>query len=222
MLRAREVLTAVFASVVVAATLAACAPPAGTKRDVLSRPLRDDYVQLVTVTDRLVEVDSAGSVVRAEAPEGHCIPTDSIQTLGQSVFMLIEGCAGGRSEFPGVVSVSIANGPMRANLAALASILRTEGGTTQLGYGGGTEDVTLLDLTRQDGALYATVEDLSEFGPAFAGDQLCRAFMELNGRMVVATIISRRDHPQEAAALRADLVRVVRTLRRANDAADLS
>lgn len=211
-----------FLTAIVAASLAGCAPPSGTKRDAISRPLRDDYLQLVQVTDSLVEVDSAGRTVRAEAPDGHCIPADSIQTLGDSVFMLIEGCAGRRSDFLGVVSVSIANKPMRANPAALETIFRTPAGTVQLGYGGAAEDVRLLEISHDDTGVYATIEDASEFGPAFAGDRLCRAFMELNGRMVVATIISRRDHPQEPGELRADMERLVETLRRANGAPNLS
>ena len=69
---------------------------------------------------------------------------------------------------------------------------------------------------RVDGALYAVVEDASEFGPAFAGDEICRAFTEVNGRMVMVTSLSRRNAPPKPGALRAELESVVAALRGAN------
>ncbi len=218
MSRRREftALAARLLALATAAMVAGCAPQTASKRDAYAMPLRDDYLQLVTVSDRSVEVGGAGRTVRAAAPDGHCISIDSIQTLGDAVFMLVEGCRGGRSAFPGVASISIANTPLGADFGSLEAFFRTPEGAVRLGYGGGPEDVIVKSVKRADGALYALVEDASEFGPAFAGDPICRAFFELNGRMVVATIISRRDEPQDDEAMQADVSRLVKALRKAN------
>ena len=200
----------------ICAGLAGCAPQGAAKRDPFNSPLRKDYVQLITISDRLVEVDSAGKKVRVSAPEGLCIPTQSIQTFRDSVFMVVDGCRGALSPFGGVVSINVANGPLAADLAAMEAHFRTVEGQVGLGYGGDEEDVSLIDLSRADGALYALVQDMSEFGPAFAGDEICRVFMELNGRMVVATLMSRRNEGKSAEELRAEAAKIVTALRKAN------
>lgn len=199
--------------IALAAFVAGCAPQTSSKIASLDRPIRPDYLQLVTVSDQLVEVDSAGRIVRAAAPKGLCISTDSIQTLGDSVFMVIEGCG---DKLAGVVSISISNQPFNGDFAQLKGLLQTRSGRVGLGYGGDAGDIELLDLRQQDGALYAMVQDLSEFGPAFAGDEICRAFTELNGRMAVVTILSRRSDPVSADALSAEISALVKALQAAN------
>lgn len=201
-------------SLAVLGVVAACAPVGDRSRDAFDRPLRGDYMQLVNVGDRLVEIDSAGRIVRAAAPDGQCFSHESIQTLGEAVFMLIADCGGG--EYSGVVSLSIGNGPLAADLEAMEAFFRTDEGRIGLGYGGDDEDIALLDVRRVGDTLFAAVEDRSEFGPAFAGDEICRAFIEVNGRMVVATSLSRRTDPPAPGALRAELETVIDALRRAN------
>ena len=105
---------------------------------------------------------------------------------------------------------------MGADLASMENYFRSEKGRVDLGYGGDGEDISLLGVERVDGALYAVLEDASEFGPAFAGDEICRAFTEVNGRMVMVTSLSRRNAPPKPGALRAELESVVAALRGAN------
>lgn len=198
------------------AVIAACAPPTSSKRDPFGQPARADYLQLVAVSDQLVEVDSAGRKIKAAAPDGLCIPIDSIQTFRDSVFMVVDGCQGAKSPLAGVVSINITNGPLAADLTSLEAHFRTVSGQVGLGYGGDEEDVSLVDLTRTDDRLYATVIDMSEFGPAFAGDEICRVFMELNGRMVVVSMMSRRAEPKSPQELRADISAIAEALRKAN------
>lgn len=198
--------------------LAACAPPSGpggTDFARLSRPLTPGYVQIVSAAPRLVEVDAGGRVIRAKAPEGLCIPLDGVQTMRDSAFLLFSACPGA-PEAPGVPSLSISGAPASMDLPALERFLATEAGTIGLGYGGGAEDVTLLSLEREGAALIAVAEDRSEFGPAFAGDLILRAFVEVNGRLVVATMLSRRERPAEPAEMRAALLGLVAALAEAS------
>ena len=134
----------------ICAGLAGCAPQGAAKRDPFNSPLRKDYVQLITISDRLVEVDSAGKKVRVSAPEGLCIPTQSIQTFRDSVFMVVDGCRGALSPFGGVVSINVANGPLAADLAAMEAHFRTVEGQVGLGYGGDEEDGSEMDVDGEE------------------------------------------------------------------------
>ena len=200
-------------AIALAAFVAGCAPQTSSKIASLDRPIRPDYLQLVSVSDRLVEVDSAGRIVRAAAPKGLCISTDSIQTFGDSVFMVVEGCG---DKLAGVVSISVSNQPFSGDFSQLECLLQTRAGRISLGYGGDAGDIELIGLRRQDGALYAMVQDMSEFGPAFAGDEICRVFTELNGRMAVVSILSRRAAPVSADELAAEISALVQALKAAN------
>ena len=194
--------------------LAACAPPSGSgQADFarLSRPLTPGYVQIVSAATRLVEVDAGGRVLRARAPEGLCIPLDSVQTMRNSAFVLFSACPGS-PELPAVLSLSISGGPAPTSLDELERFLASQAGVISLGYGGGAEDVSLLALERHGGALIATAEDRSEFGPDFAGDLVLRAFAEVNGRLVVATALSLWERPAEPEAMRAALSAVIAAL----------
>ncbi|MFN3259079.1 MAG: hypothetical protein ACE37J_00830 [Pikeienuella sp.] len=198
--------------------LAACAPPSGpggTDYARLSRPLTPGYVQIVSAAPRLVEVDAGGRVIRARAPDGLCIPLEGVQTMRDSAFVLFSACPGA-PEAPGVPSLSISGAPTPMDLAALERFLATEAGAVGLGYGGGAEDVTLLSLKREGEALIAMAEDRSEFGPAFAGDLIIRAFVEINGRLVIATMLSRREGAAEPEEMRAALLGLVAALAEAS------
>ncbi|MEM7544643.1 MAG: hypothetical protein AAF367_03835 [Pseudomonadota bacterium] len=195
---------------------AACTPPGNARRAGLDGPLRDEYVQIVSVDRRGVEVDASGQIVRALAPDGMCIPTDSVQTSPLSVFLLMRDCSEGVERFGGVLSLSISNGPTPGGLDGLAAFMTTEAGLLSLGHGGDLEDMTLIDVRTEKGAVFAVVEDRSEFGPAFAGDTICRAFVELNGRMTVVSLLSLREAPQSADVLRDRLGEVVEALHQSN------
>ncbi|MEM7524448.1 MAG: hypothetical protein AAF360_11960 [Pseudomonadota bacterium] len=169
----------------------------------------------MSISSNLVEFDSSGRIVKAAAPKGVCIPTDSIQTGRESAFLLMDDCDL-PSKMGGVLSVSIAGAPMTLGPEGLERFFRTEAGIVGLGYGGDIEDVALIEATIGDGAVFAVIEDRSEFGPPFAGDVICRAFTELNGRMAVVTLMSLRDRPEDPAKLSAELKRIVAALRAAN------
>ncbi|QIE55367.1 hypothetical protein G5B40_07795 [Pikeienuella piscinae] len=210
---------AAFAGALLAA-LAACAPePAPGAPDIsrLQQPLSPDYLQIVSVAPDLVEVDAAGNVVRVTPPDGLCIPLDSIQTGPESVFMIFAECPGApRAGLGGVLSISVSRMPLAGGLPALERFFDSPKGVIGLGYGGDRADVSMVETMTGPRALYAVVEDRSEFGPAFAGDLICRAFTEIDDRMTVVTLISRRGERQEAAGMRAKLAEIVAALHAGN------
>lgn len=202
------------------ATLVACAPepePGAPDISRLQQPLSADYLQIVSVAPDLVEVDAAGNVVRVSPPYGLCIPLDSIQTGPDSVFMIFAACPDApQAGLGGVLSVSVSRMPLAGGLPALARFFDSPQGVVGLGYGGDGADVSMVETVSGPRALYAVVEDRSEFGPAFAGDLICRAFTEIDGRMTVVTLISRRGERQEPAEMRAKLGEIVAALHAGN------
>ncbi len=196
--------------------LTACAPPGKMRRAEIGQPLSDQYLQIVSVKPDLVEVDAAGRTVRAAAPDGFCIPVDSIQTSKAAVFLVMGACGGNGGPDAGVVSLSITSGPMPGGLDELERFLNSETGLRGLGYGGDLEDLFLLGISRDEGALIALVQDRSEFGPAFADETICRAFMELNGRMAVLTILTPRTAPRSEAELQETIRTIMAGLAREN------
>lgn len=206
----------IIGAAAISAALTSCAPQGGAKVASLDRPLSAEYVQIVSASTSLVEIDASGALVRAEAPKGFCIPRDSIQTSREAVFLLIGECGSSSEEVAGVLSVSVSNGPLSTDLPSLERFLRTDVGIVGLGYGGDREDLMLIDVRLDGEALIALVEDRSEFGPAFAGDVIGRAFTELNGRMAVITLLSRRNNPRDPEIVRRDLSKIVRSLRATN------
>ncbi|MEX2520127.1 MAG: hypothetical protein WD969_12430 [Paracoccaceae bacterium] len=200
--------------------LVACVPepePGAPDISHLTKPLSADYLQIVSAAPELVEVDAAGRIVRAVPPPGLCIPLDSIQTAPAAVFLIYNECPGGvAAALGGVLSVSISKEPLSMEFATLQRFFETRPGRAGLGYGGSADDISLVETKADPHALYAVVEDKSELGPAFAGDLICRAFTEVNDRMVVLTLISRRSDPAEGAAMRARLTRIVAALHEGN------
>ncbi|WP_340110529.1 hypothetical protein [Pikeienuella sp. HZG-20] len=200
--------------------LAACAPGSGPgvpDASRLARPLSDDYLQVVSVAPDLVEIDAAGRLVRATPPDGLCIPRDSVQTSPEMAFLIFSRCPGATpADLGGVLSVSVSKTPLSSDFATLQRFFRTQAGLVGLGYGGDAADVSMVEMEVGPRALYVVVEDRSEFGPAFAGDLICRTFTEIQGRMVVMTLISRRDEEHEPSAMRARLAEAVAALHAGN------
>lgn len=200
--------------------LAACAPvpgPGAPDASSLERPHSDDYLQVVSVAPDLVEIDAAGRLVRATPPDGLCIPRDSVQTSPEMAFLIFSHCADAPpADLGGVLSVSISKTPLSSDFPTLERFFRTKAGLVGLGYGGDAADVSMVEMETGPRALYIVVEDRSEFGPAFAGDLICRTFTEIEGRMVVLTLISRRDEERDPSAMRARLAEAVAALHAGN------
>ncbi len=197
-----------------------CAPPGQARVPnfaSLDRPLSDSYVQLALIERKRVEVNASGRTVRVAAPEGYCFPTAGVMTGADSAFLLMQTCNGD----PGkdVLSISIAKHglfgdapPSEESFAAFRSFLETRDGASQLGLDAGSGAVFLIDTKYENGALYAMTQDASGATPSFSGQVICRAFTELNGRMVVVSAIASKQSKRDPEVMRADLARVVNRL----------
>ena len=206
------------------ASLSACAPPGQAKAPQfasLDRPLSDNFVQLALIERKLIEVNASGRTVRAEAPEGYCFPTSGVLTGEDSAFLLLQPCNGDPAK--DVLSLSIAkhglfgdDAPSEANFAAFRSFLETREGASQLGLDAGSGAVFLIEAKYENGALYALTKDASGAGLEFSGQVICRAFTELNGRMVIISAIASKKNKRSPEAMQADLAKVVNGLIAAN------
>lgn len=198
--------------------LAGCAPPgpepAAPDIARLGRPLSGEYLQLRSVSPRLVEIDASGRIVKAAAP-GRCIPIDSIRTGPHAVFLLLAECPGAApGPGDGVFSLSVSGSGLPLAPPALEAFLRSPEGLAELGHGG--PGARLLSLDTAEGATVAVVEHESGAAPPFGGPLIARAFVEINGRLTIATLMNRRGATEPAEALRARLAALVAGLRAAN------
>ena len=197
--------------------LSSCAPPGQAQAPTfatLGQPINEEFIQLAVIEPKLVEVNASGNTVRAVAPEGFCFPTSGIFTGDDSAFLLMQPCNGEPAK--DVLSVSIAKhslfgdeAPSEENFAAFRSYIETQEGVSQLGLDAGSGAVFLIGTTYENGALYAMMKDASAADLSFSGQVICRAFTELNGRMVVISAIASKDSKRDPEAMRADLAKVV-------------
>jgi len=217
----------VFAAVGVmalTAPLLSCAPPGqatAPRFASLDRPISDKYVQLAVIERKLIEVNASGRTVRAEAPEGYCFPTSGVLTGEDSAFLLLQPCNG--DDAKDVISLSIAKHglfgdapPSEENFAAFRQFLETPEGARQLGLDAGSGAVFLINTKYENGALYALTKDASGAALTFSGQVICRAFTELNGRMVVVSAIASKKSRRDPDVMRADLAKIVNRLIAAN------
>lgn len=210
----------IIAAMSLTTLLSACAPPGqakGPRFASLDRPLSDEYVQLALIERRLIEVNASGRTVRAEAPEGYCFPTSGVLTGKDSAFLLLQSCSG--DDAKDVLSMSIAKhglfgdaSPSAEKFATFRSFLETREGASQLGLDAGSGAVFLIETKYENGALYALTKDASGAGLEFSGQVICRAFTELNGRMVVISAIASKKSKRAPEVMRADLAKVVNRL----------
>ncbi len=206
------------------ALLSACAPPGQAKPPVfasLDRPISDTYVQLATIERKLIEVNASGRIVRAEAPAGYCFPTSGVLTGEDSAFLLLQPCNGDNAK--DVLSLSIAKhglfgdaAPSEENFADFRRFLETREGANQLGLDAGSGAVFLIETRYENGALYALTQDASGANLEFSGQVICRAFTELNGRMVVISAIASKKSKRDHEVMQADLAKIVNGLIVAN------
>lgn len=202
------------------ALTAACAPPGQAKAPTFAsfdRPISDSFVQLAVIERDLVEVNASGRTIRAPAPEGFCYPTSGVMTGADSAFLLLQPCNGDPTK--DVLSLSIAKHglfgdepPSEENFASFRQFLETREGASQLGLDAGSGAVFLINTTYENGALYAVAEDASGAALSFSGQVICRAFTELNGRMVVVSAIASKQSKRDPEVMRADLAKIVNRL----------
>lgn len=204
----------------------------------LARRNAGDYYIVAADHDRAV-ISALGRKVAIEPAEGFCLATSSLEVTDRSAFALIGDCTleapgvrGSEDErgeltlprgVPGIITVSISGNPgltasesRDAALTALSDYLTTSEGRAMLGRGRTSGPVDLLDRRRIGDGIYVFVEESDDDVLPILDQRFWRAFLEINGRMVVVTVSGFRDSPLEKDEMLRYLVSQVKTMDHAN------
>ncbi|MBK0398018.1 hypothetical protein H0I76_02345 [Limibaculum sp. M0105] len=195
---------------------------------------------VVSASPEKAVLAARGRRVIVEPAPGSCIARDSIEVSSSLAFLIISDCVIEHAAallpvtsdaieielppaFPGVITVSVSGAPMDDDegggseaVGNLRAYLETVEGKAQLGRGG---DATMVEIeeTRIVGdTLYVLVRDRSEDASPLLAPAFWRAFVEVNGRMVMATVSGFRDRPVGSEAMLRKLAAQVSALRAAN------
>lgn len=215
------------------AALAGCEGVGFSGRDAeLARQRAGDFYVSTASREGAILV-ARGQNVAVEPAPGFCLAEDSIETSDRAAFVLIGDCAidapdsgerGERGEMtlpravPGIMTVSISGdeGIGGGSLERLRSFLATAGGKAMLGRAGTATPVQIRESREVDGVLFVHLEDSGNAPIPVFQSHFWRAFIDLNGRMTVATISGFREKPMESEEMLAYLVSQVQTLQAAN------
>ncbi len=180
--------------------------------------------------------------------EGLCLASDVIETSPEGAFAVVGDClteappgprtltADGRAlanlppAFSGLVTLSVSGEPMFASAAArqpraldgLVAFLATPSGHALLGRGGDPETVEVIEAKAVGDALYVHVHDTDETTLALLAPDFWRAFVEINGRLVLVTVSGFRDRPLPPETMLTLLAGQLTALRAANAAAPVA
>jgi hypothetical protein len=147
-------------------------------------------------------VTVAGQAVTIAAPPGFCIDRPSTVVNAEGAFVLMSDCAllgaGGARGRPvgAAMTASVSAGGLggegddeAATLEDLQAFLDTADGRALIGRSGRSDTVRVLARQRHGDVLYVLVEDRGP--PPIAGidRQFWRAFLEVNGRMTVLSVL---------------------------------
>jgi len=149
-------------------------------------------------------------------PDGYCIDEAATRESGQNAFVLLRRCRGNRGP---VLSVTVTDlrvppGDRTEQLDGLAAFLSTESGRGQLSRRGRASDVSIDEISLQDGALWLYLTDLGNpeaFQPGY-----WRAILPLTGRLVTLSAMSLDGAPNDRASGRRAMEALIVTLRQRN------
>jgi hypothetical protein len=148
-------------------------------------------------------VTVAGRPVVVAAPPGFCIDAPSTTMTTAGAFVLMSDCtllgqrgAGDRTPVGAALTASVSSGGLggegddeAATLEDLQSFLDTADGRALVGRSGRADRVRILSRQLQDDVLYVLVEDRGQQPIAGIDPRFWRAFLEVNGRMTVLSVI---------------------------------
>jgi hypothetical protein len=148
------------------------------------------------------KVTVAGRAVTVAAPPGFCIDGRSTTVNADGAFVLMSDCAtlgagaGTRQPFGGALTASVSAGGLggegddeAATLADLQDFLDTPDGLALVGRSGRSDRVRILARVSKADVLYVLVEDRGALPIAGIDRQFWRAFLEVNGRMTVLSVL---------------------------------
>ncbi len=185
-------------------------------------------------TGRAVFV-AKGQQVALEPANGFCIAPESVDVGPASGFAMIGDCPAtatpkdGEAQLevpraiPALLTVSIAEEPMfapgsprGAALTDLERFLATPDGLATVGRSGKADAVSIVETRAIGDALYVHVEDRDVSALPMLAERFWRAFVEVNGRMVLVSLSGFREGPLEADQMLAHLAAQVVAVREAN------
>lgn len=135
--------------------------------------------------------------VRVAGPQGYCIDTGATRESASEAFVLLVRCSASPRPVP-VLSATVTGLAAPGlgtpeNLARLASYLETPAGQGQLARSGRAEDLRILALRVDQGAVWLRIEDRGNpeaFEPGY-----WRAILPIADRVVTLSVLSARAHP---------------------------
>ncbi|MGB0507721.1 MAG: hypothetical protein ACPGGK_16160 [Pikeienuella sp.] len=197
--------------------LAACAAPQINRADVSGPSVRISSVETSGVV-----IYARRNIVRAPAPEGHCVYPGSVGLIDGAAHLLMGACEfyQPRSQVtPVALSVNAGNGLYSisiqgealgfqgqgydAALAALEKMLAAEDQRTAAA----ADTARVASVSRDSEAVYVMVDSVN--------GRFCRAFTELNGRLASISYLGAPSSASEAEII-SSLIAYVRFLRQAN------
>ena len=148
------------------------------------------------------KVTVAGRAVTVAAPPGFCIDTPSTTVNADGAFVLMSDCAllgaagTGRTPVRAALTASVSSGGLggegddeAATLDDLQAFLDTPDGLALIGRSGRSDSVRIVARLRRGDVLYLLVEDRGRLPIAGIDRQFWRAFLEVNGRMTVLSVL---------------------------------
>jgi hypothetical protein len=146
----------------------------------------------------------AGQPVVVAAPPGFCIDAQSTTMTSAGAFVLMSDCtllgkasaSGKRTPVGAALTASVSSGGLggegddeAATLDDLQLFLETADGRALVGRSGRADRVRILSRQLRDDVLYVLVEDRGRQPIAGIEPRFWRAFLEVNGRMTVLSVI---------------------------------
>lgn len=235
------------AGLVAALTLSGCetAPVAGRSlvSEELSRVRSNALFRVEEVDHSRAYVVADGQRVVLSPVQGLCLTGEAIDLTESGVFAVVADCvtetpleatgvAGDAGEiyrlpppFPGLMTLSVSAQPMfdgptgrEAALDRMQTFLETGAGLALLGRTGSGESVEVVDARRLGDALYVHVHDRDPGRLPLMSADFWRAFVEIEGRLILVTVSGFRDQPLSDDVMLAVLAAQVAELREANGA----
>jgi hypothetical protein len=229
-------ITGVFAML----ALSACETPGLGGRDAeLARQRGENDFAVIEASAARAVFAARGQRIVVEPPQGYCLDEGSVSVTRNAAFALVADCiqdhraelengavAGRVVEielprvFPGILTVSVsgepAYGPEADALDAFEEMLGTGAGLKLLGRGHSPVPGRITATRRVGGALYVLIEEPTAEGASILAPGFWRAFIDINGRLVLVTVSSFSDRPMAEDAMMGFLAQQMSRLRRAN------
>jgi hypothetical protein len=157
-------------------------------------------------------------------PQGYCVDRAGSRVTGDSAFVLLASCASvsgrvtrDRTARPSILTATVAKvaTPVAATAAALDNLkafIATPAGRAAMARDGQAESVKVLEVLRDKGALLIHLRDSSQGALPGVEQVYWRGVSDLNGRLVVISVMGFVENPLERptglATLRAFLAQI--------------